>query len=88
MLILYNNIKSGTANQYGSNSTLYTANDEMFVAWNGPELGEADIILWKALDLYFSGSRKGIHFKTNNLFVTAGPTVKNILNRKNKFNIY
>ena len=60
----------------------------MFVAWNGPEIGEADNVLKKALDLHFAGSRLGVHFKTNNLFVTAGPTVENVLKRKNKFNIY
>ena len=29
------------------------ANDEMFVAWNGPEIGEYVDILRIALDLYF-----------------------------------
>ena len=63
-------------------------NDEMFVAWNGPELGEDDIILNKALNLHFSGSRLQVHFKTNNLFVTAGASVVNILNMRNTLNIY
>ena len=63
-------------------------NDEMFVAWNGPEIGECDEILKNALDLHFKNKRFGVHFKTNNLFNTAGPTVTNVLKRKNKFNIY
>ena len=33
-------------------------------------------ILKRALALHFSGTRNGIHFKTNNLVVTASPTVK------------
>ena len=63
-------------------------NDEMFVSWNGPEIGEADDILKEALELHFKGSRLGVHFTTNNLFVTAGTTVQNILKKKNKFNIF
>ena len=51
-------------------------NDVMFVAWNGPEVGEADTILKRALDLHFSGNRNGINFKMNNFFVTAGPTAE------------
>ena len=47
----------------------------MFVACNGPEIGECDEILRKALDLHFEKTRLGVHFKTNNLFKTAGPTV-------------
>ena len=58
-------------------------NDEMFVSWNGPEIGEADDILKEALELHFKGSRLGVHFTTNNLFVTAGTTVQNILKKKN-----
>ena len=56
--------------------------------WNGPEIGECDEILKNALDLHFKNKRFGVHFKTNNLFNTAGPTVTNVLKRKNKFNIY
>ena len=63
-------------------------NDEMFVMWNGPEIGECDEILKIALDQHFKNSKLGVHFKTNNLFKTSGPTVTNILKRKNKFNIY
>ena len=59
----------------------------MCVPWNGPEIGECDDILRKELDLYFEKTRLGLHFKTNILFITAGPTVNNILRRKNKFNI-
>ena len=54
------------------------ANDEMFVAWNGPEIGECDEILRKALDLHFEKTRLGVHFKTKNLFNTAEPTVNTI----------
>ena len=49
----------------------------MFVAWNGPEKGEADDTLKRALD-----NRLVLHFKTKNLFATAGATVKSVLNRK------
>ena len=69
------------------NSVNYKIIDEMFVTWNGPEIEECDIILRKALDLHFSKTRLGVHFKTNNLFNTTGPTVLNVLKRKNKFNI-
>ena len=64
-------------------------NDEMFVAWNGPEIGECDEILKNAFDLHFKNTRFGVHFKTNNLFNTAGPTVvTNVFMRKNELNIY
>ena len=33
------------------------ANDEMFVAYNGPDIGEAEDVLKKALDEYFKCSR-------------------------------
>ena len=65
-----------------------TANNEMFVAINGPEVGEADSLLAKALDRKFSG-RLGWHISVKqNLFRTSGPTVENILKRKSKLNIY
>ena len=32
-------------------------NDEMFVTWNGPEMGECDTILRKALEVHFSNTR-------------------------------
>ena len=46
-------------------------NDEMFVAWNGPEIGECDEILKNALDLHFkitiheydNGNYKTLHRK-------------------------
>ena len=52
-------------------------------AWNGPEKGEADDTLNKALD-----NRLVLHFRTKNLFATAGVTVKSVLNRKNIFKMY
>ena len=39
-------------------------NDVMCVAWNGPEIGEADDTLKKALDLHFADNRLGVHFNT------------------------
>ena len=33
------------------------ANDELCIAYNGPEIGEADEVLRDALDLHFSKSR-------------------------------
>ena len=65
-----------------------TANDEMFISVNGPEIREADDILKEALDEHFKNSKVGWHFTTNTLFKTAGPTVCKILNKKNKLNIY
>ena len=47
----------------------------MFVTWNGPEIGECDDILRKALDLHFEKTKLGVNFKTDKLFKTAGPTV-------------
>ena len=32
------------------------SNDEMFVSWNGPELGECDEAVRKAVGLYFSAT--------------------------------
>ena len=61
--------------------------DELFVVYNGPEIGEAEDVLSEALDLHFKDSR-GWHFTTNNLFKSSGPTVTLILKRKNKLNIY
>ena len=52
----------------------------MFVTWNGPEIGEYDENLKTA--------KLGVHFKTNNLFNTSGPTVSHIRKIKIKFNIY
>ena len=54
----------------------------VFVAINGPEVGEADSLLAKALDRKFSG-RLGWHISVKqNLFRTSGPTVENILNER------
>ena len=64
-----------------------TADDELFVVYNGPEIGEAEEVLSEALDLHFKDSR-GWHFTTNNLFKSSGPTVTSILKRKNILNIY
>ena len=61
---------------------------EMLVAWNGPEIGNGDELLERALNRHFSNSRNGIHFKTNTLFKTAGPTVEKIFERKNKTYMY
>ena len=52
-----------------------TANDEMFIAVNGPELGEADALLAKSLDIQFAGksnwhSTKQTLFRTR--LVTSG----------------
>ena len=64
------------------------ANDEIFIAVNGPEIGEADPVLKEALDIHFKNSRSGWHFTTNTLFKTSGPTVNKILQKKNQFYIY
>ena len=78
MILVFNNLNSDV--RPIGNDIL---NDEMFVTRKGPEIGECDKILRKALDFYFSKTRLGVHFKTNNLFNTAGPTVVNVLKRKN-----
>ena len=63
-------------------------NDELFIAYNGPEMGEADYIIKDALDLHFSKLRLGWQLATNTLFKTPGPTVDKILKKKKKLNIY
>ena len=63
-------------------------NNEIFMTWNGPEIGECDEILKTVLDLHFKNSKLGVHFKTNNLFDASGPTVSHNRKRKIKFNIY
>lgn len=65
-----------------------TANDELFIAVNGPEIGEADNTLEAALNLHFSKNNGQWNFITNTVFKTCGPTVQNKLNEKNKLNIY
>ena len=65
-----------------------TANDEMFIAVNGPELWEADALLAKALGRKLAG-KSGWHFSTKQtLFRTSGVVVNNILKIKSKLNIY
>ena len=64
-----------------------TANDELFVAYNGPEIGEADEVLRKALNLHFSQTKRGWNFSTQ-LFRTSGLVVGKKLKEKNKLNIY
>ena len=65
-----------------------TANDEMFISVNGPEIGEADPLLEKDLDRKFAGHR-GWHFSTQqHLFRTSRKIVENILKHKNLMNIY
>ena len=59
-------------------------NDEMFVTWDGPEIGECDEILKTVLDLHFKNSKLGVHFKTNNLFNKSGPTVSHIRKKEKK----
>ena len=65
-----------------------TANDELFIAFNGPEIGEADETLAAALDLHFAKNNGQWHFTTNTLFKTSGPTVQKMLQKKNKLSIY
>ena len=65
-----------------------TANNEMFIAVNGPEVGEADYLLSKALTSKFPG-KQGWHFSTRqHLFWSSGITVENILKKKSPLNIY
>ena len=56
----------------------------MFIAVNGPELGEADALLAKALDRKLAG-KSGWHFSTmQTLFRTSGVVVNNILKKIKK----
>ena len=48
---------------------------KLFIAFNGPEIGEADQTLKSALDLHFSSRGGSWHFSTNQLLKTAGLTV-------------
>ena len=61
------------------------ANDEMFVAYNGPDIGEADDVLKKSVDDYFKCSRTGWHCTTNTPFKSVGITVDKKLKRRTKF---
>ena len=60
MILLFNNPNSDER-PIGNDILNY----EMFVTLRGPEIGECDKILRKALDFYFSKTRLGVHFKTN-----------------------
>ena len=63
-------------------------NDELFVAYIGPKIGEVEEVLRDALDLHFSKCRLGWHFTANTLFHSARPTEDKILKTKNRLNIY
>ena len=65
-----------------------TANDELFIAFNGPEMGEADETLKEALNLHFAKKHGHWNFTTNSVFKTSSLTVKKILEKRNKMNIY
>ena len=54
----------------------------------GPEMGEADKTLKEALNLYFSKKHGHWNCTTNSVFKTSGLTVKKILEKRNKLNIY
>ena len=59
----------------------------MFIAVNGPEIGEADNVLTEALNLKFGKGKW--HFSVQqNLFRTSGPTVEKLLEKKSPFKIY
>ena len=57
----------------------------MFVAYNGPDIGDADDVLKKSVDDYFKCSRTGWHFTTNTPFKSVGITVDKKLKRRKKF---
>ena len=59
-----------------------TANNELFIAFNGPEIGEADETLAAILDLHFAKNNGQWHFTTNTLFKMSGPTVQKMLQKK------
>ena len=64
-----------------------TAEAEMMVHMNGPEIGEADDILKAALDLHFEG--KPWHFiVAGNIFKTHGKAVTDILSKRSSLNLY
>ena len=65
-----------------------TANDELFIAVNGPEMGEADKTLKEALNLHFAKKHGHWNFTSNSVFKTSGLTVQKILEKRNKMNIY
>ena len=60
-----------------------TAQLEMFVAYNGPEIGDSDKLLSEALSEHFKP--KGWHFVTNNaLYSDEGKTAGRILKQKSR----
>ena len=64
-----------------------TAEAEMMIHMNGPEIDEADKVLSAALDLHFEG--KPWHFiLTENIFKTQGKVVKVILTCKSSLPFY
>ena len=64
-----------------------TAEAEMMIHMNGPEIGEVDNVLKSALDLHFEG--KPWHFLlTENIFKTQGKTVQEVLSRKSSLPFY
>ena len=65
-----------------------TAEHEMMIDYNGPEIGEADGVLLEALHLHFQGLQKGIHFYSHNLFRSNGLTVQNILSKKSRLPLF
>ena len=73
-----------------------TAEDEMMVAYNGPELNECDGILSEALDKYFNGKPWHFIVKKDDIFKKRqSKTITRIFKRKSKlpflkyiFNLY
>ena len=65
-----------------------TAEHEMMIDYNGPEIGEADDVLMEALQLHFKDNPKGIHFDTHNIFGSNGLTVQNILYTKSRLPLF
>ena len=64
-----------------------TAEDEMMIHINGPEIGEANDTLKSALDKHFQG--QPWHFTVRgNIFRSSGITVENVLSRKSKLPFY
>ena len=64
-----------------------TANNEMFIAVNGPKIREADETLKKALNLKFGVGK--LHFSTKQtLFRSSGVTVDKKLKEKSTLEIY
>ena len=64
-----------------------TAEAEMMIHMNSPEIGEADGVLQTALDLHFEG--KPWHFVlTQNILKAQGKVVKEVLSRKSSLPFY